>query len=95
MPPVMIVIELVGRPDREAYNRLGSLMQQTLGWEAQLRAENDTVLALPKGVYTGQTELPLIDLAEILKAQIAADVWPSGATVLVLRSVAWAQSGTV
>lgn len=94
MPPVVIVVELLGEPGADVKERLADLMHRTLNWDTQLSGLNGVVVRLPTGTYSGQTELPLIELADSVKAQITADVWPEGAKVLVLRWLEWAESAT-
>ena len=47
----------------------------------------------PHTVYHGSTGADLGKAAAGFREEIEARVWPSGATVLLMREVAWAQAG--
>jgi hypothetical protein len=93
MSQLFVQVELLGNPGNDVYERLLSFMQ-SLYWYPTIGGDYGTT-NLPDGMYQASNSAPESDVLAIannLKARIESDVW-SEALVLVIESMAWAQSG--
>jgi hypothetical protein len=93
MSQLFAQVELLGNPGNDVYERLQPFMQ-SLYWYPTIGGDYGTS-NLPDGTYQATNNVPESDVLAIandLKARIESDVW-SEALVLVIESMAWAQSG--
>ena len=92
MADVFICIELRGEPAGSVYNTLSEFMMD-LGWKTRATGDDGVEVPLPHAVYHGSTGADLGKAAAGFREEIEAKVWSSGATVLLMREIAWAQAG--
>lgn len=89
---VIIYVELRGEAGIAAYKRLDDFMM-VRGWLQYLISEETETNYLPRGMYSGQTTSPFIEVTSILQANITSEFWAEGAIILVIAYKEWAQKG--